>query len=87
MIYYNNTVVAFFTFFSQTGVMVSLIYPERMELESCACAHIEILEVENARGEGGRRFVTRGEEGDKGKERGWQGEETHLSFGYQTCYF
>ena len=40
-------VVAFFGLFSQIGAMVLLISPERIELESCACAQIEAHEERN----------------------------------------
>ena len=39
--------VAFFAPFSLIGAMVLLISPERMKLESCACAQIKALEEEN----------------------------------------
>ena len=35
--------VAFIAIFSQTGAMVLLISPERIKLESCACAQINAL--------------------------------------------
>ena len=38
-------VVAFFAFFSQIDAMVVLTSPERIGLESCACAQIEALKV------------------------------------------
>ena len=40
-------VVAFFALFSQIGAMVLLLSPERIELESCACAQIGALEKWN----------------------------------------
>ena len=40
-------VVAYFTLFSKIGAMVLPISPKRIKLESCACAHIEVLEGEN----------------------------------------
>ena len=40
-------VVAIFALFSEIGAMVLLITPERIELESCACAQIEALEKGN----------------------------------------
>ena len=39
--------VAFFAPFSLIGAMVLLISPERMKLESCACAQIKALEEGN----------------------------------------
>ena len=40
-------VVAFLAIFSQIGVIVLLISPERIELESCACAQIEAHKERN----------------------------------------
>ena len=40
-------VVAIFALFSEIGAMVLLITPERIELESCACAQIEAHEERN----------------------------------------
>ena len=40
-------VVAFFAFFSQIGAMVVLTSPERIGLESWACAQIEAHEERN----------------------------------------
>ena len=39
--------MAIFALFSEIGAMVLLITPERIELESCACAQIEALEEWN----------------------------------------
>ena len=39
--------VAFFAPFSLIGAMVLLISPERIKLESCACAQIKALEEGN----------------------------------------
>ena len=40
-------VVAIFAPFAQIGVKVLLLTPERIELGSCACAHIEALDEGN----------------------------------------
>jgi len=40
-------VVAYFALFSQIVAMVLLISPERIKLESCACAQIKALEEGN----------------------------------------
>ena len=40
-------VVMFFALFNQIGAMVQPILPEQSELERCACAQIESLDVGN----------------------------------------